>query len=245
MSQRNIREIPPEFAGSSTLLWKTHLWGGPRDHDFVRYLREAFPTLGDMADSKGWSSGQGYQVGGGDKNDASDILGLPLLQADEIGALTVDAEPRDFVTDPVMHRPRRTAIYRAPHIVIRKGFSSAPVAAYVDFDAAFTDDLFGFAGPHGDADDLKMVAGVLNSSLARYWFFMTSSSWGVEREQIHPNEYRALPIPTIKGLPRRYILDAASIAGLGRNGWQAAAGRSRVPGLRTSESRNRPHTRRS
>lgn len=221
VSQQNIREISPGLAGSSTLLWKTHLWGGSRDLDFVRHLREAFPTLGDMADSRGWSSGQGFQVRGGDENDASDILGLPLLQPDAIGPLTVDAERREFVTDPVMHRPRDPAIYRAPHVVIRKGFSSAPVTAFVDFDAAFTDDLFGVAGPYGDADDLKVVAGVLNSSLARYWFFMTSSSWGVEREQIHPNEFRALPIPNIEGLPRQIILDAASIAGGGRSGWQA------------------------
>ena len=166
-------------------------------------------------------SGQGYQVGGGDRNDASAIVGWRLLQPDEIGPLTVGAEARHVVTHPVMHRPRRTDIYRAPHIVIRKGFSSAPAAAYVGFDAAFTDDLFGIAGPPQDADDLKVVAGVLNSSLARYWFFMTSSSWGVEREQIHPSEYRAFPIQTIEGAPRHKILQVVSDADRGRSQWQA------------------------
>ena len=47
---------------------------------------------------------------------------------DAIGPLTVDAELRDVVTHRAMHRPRDPGIYRAPHIVVRKGFSRAPVA---------------------------------------------------------------------------------------------------------------------
>ena len=220
VSQQNIREIPPGLARSSALLWKTHLWGGPLDFEFVRHLQETIPSLGDLAGSRGWVSGQGYQVGGGGRNDATAILGWPRLQPDAIGPLTVDAELRDVVTHRVMHRPRDPGIYKAPHIVVRKGFSRAPVAAYVEFDAAFTDDLFGVAGPRRDADDLRVVAGVLNSSLARYWFFMTSSSWGVEREQILPNEIRSLPIQTIEGSRRRDILEAVSAAGRGGSEWQ-------------------------
>ncbi len=222
VSQQNIRDIPLGLAESSTTLWKSHLWGGPRDLEFVRHLQERIPSLGDLVRSKGWVSGEGYQVGGGDQNDASAILGWHRLVPDAVGALTVDTERGDVVEEAVMHRPRDKRLYEAPHIVMRKGFGEFPMGAYVDVDAAFKDDLFGISGPPADADDLRVVAGLLNSSLARYWFFMTSSSWGVEREQIHPNEYLAFPMQVIEGDLRRRILETTSTAARGGTGWHTS-----------------------
>lgn len=222
VSQQNIRELPLGLTTSSTSPWKTYLWGGPRDLELVRHLQEEVPSLGDLAKAKDWLTGEGYQVGGGDKNDASAIFGWRRLVPDAVGALTVDAERGDVVEEEVMHRPRDRRLYEAPYIVMRKGFGAFPMGAYVDVDAAFKDDLFGISGPPEDADDLRIVAGLLNSSLARYWFFMTSSSWGVEREQIHPNEYLAFPMQVIEGHLRRQILEAVSTAARGGTGWQAS-----------------------
>lgn len=219
--QQNIREIPPELAVSSTLLWKTYLWGGPRDLEFVRYLQESFPSLGGLAESRSWLSGQGYQANLGDKNDASAIYGWPSLDTGAVGALRVNSALIGVVEQRVMHRPRDERIYQAPHVLMQKGFSDVPVAAYVDFDAAFTEGLFGIAAPMEDADELRVVAGVLNSSVARYWYFMTSSSWGVEREQIHPGEYLSLPVPSIRGGLRRDVLRTVSTAAQGGTGWHA------------------------
>jgi hypothetical protein len=55
--------------------------------------------------------------------------------------------------------------------------------------------MFGLGGRERDARELQVISGLLNSSVARYWFFMTSTYWGVEREQIKLAEYLSLPIP--------------------------------------------------
>jgi hypothetical protein len=78
---------------------------------------------------------------------------------------------------------------------MRKGFSKTPMAAFVPYDASFTDGLFSLAGPPEHAQELAAVAVVLNSSVAHYWYLMTASSWGVEREQLHQREWLSLPLP--------------------------------------------------
>jgi hypothetical protein len=238
ISQENVREIPRALAQSSTIVWKTYLWGGPRDHALVSHLQETFSSLESVADGRGWIRGQGFQVSGGDQNDASEILGLPVLDTNSVEPLFVRQDSLDVVTESVMHRPRDPRIYRAPHVVLRKGFSDYPVSAFVDFDVAFTDGLYGIAGPSTDANEMRVVAGLLNSSLARYWFFMTSSSWGVEREQIQSNEFLSLPVPKVIGLERREILAAVKMARSRQAGWlrRLDAAVFRVYGLRRAET---------
>jgi hypothetical protein len=112
-----------------------------------------------------------------------------------------------------MHRPRNPELYRAPHVLMRKGFGSYPVSAFVNVDVAFTDGLFALAGDARDSQSLRVVAGLLNSSIAHYWFFMTSSSWGVEREQIQLREYLSLPIPPVTTDAQKAIVRAVQLAG--------------------------------
>ncbi len=80
---------------------------------------------------------------------------------------------------------------------MRKGFSKTPMAAFIPYDVVFTDGLFALAGPDDDAAALRAVSAVLNSSVATYRYLMTSSSWGVEREQLHQREWLSLPMPEL------------------------------------------------
>jgi hypothetical protein len=212
LSQDNIRQVPQSLAATSTTVWKAYLWGGPADLDLVTRLRETFPSLESIVRKNGWISGQGFQVRGGDQNDASEIVGMTLLPTSSIDALRLVSIPAETVTDTIMHRPRDPQLYRAPHVIMRKGFSDFPKSVFLNFDAAFTDGLFAVTGPAGDAQELRIISGLLNSSVARYWLFMTSSSWGVEREQIQLNEYLSLPIPHLSGDVQKEILRVVRLA---------------------------------
>jgi hypothetical protein len=214
VSQENIRHVSSAIAGTSTAVWKAYLWGGPADLDLITHLRESFPSLKVVADKNDWVSGQGFQVNGGDQNDASEILGMTLVSTSSVGSMQLTSAPTEVVTDAIMHRPRtqRLQIYKAPHVIMRKGFRDYPVSAFIDFDAAFTDGLFALAGSMRDAPELRLISGLLNSSVARYWFFMTSSSWGVEREQVQLSEYLSLPVPPVGRGDREEIISAVELA---------------------------------
>jgi len=51
------------------------------------------------------------------------------------------------------------------------------------------------SGPERDRNLLKAVVALLNSELAQYYFFLTSASWGVEREEIKAGEMKTIPFP--------------------------------------------------
>lgn len=195
ISQENIHSLR-QVTFHETGGLKPFLWGGEIDALLITHLRRSFRSLESWAKARGWTSGQGLQRGGGDKRDASSLVGLPLVASEDVGMLDVAWSNRVLETRTV-HRLRNPAIFSAPHVAMPKGFGQRPRAAFLDRDAVFTDSLFAISGPQSDTLTFRALATLLNSSVASYWYFMTSSSWGVEREQLHPREYMSLPIPAL------------------------------------------------
>lgn len=214
--QQNIQRITRARAWTDPSIWKTLLWGSPQDVTLITHLRESFATLGAHVQAHGWKDGAGYQrVRNGDRNDASHLHGLPQIATSTLHAMQAPKDLLPAVTEQELHRPRGKEIYRAPHVLMRKGFRKTPEAAFVPYDATFTDGLSAIAAGRGDEPLLRAISGVLSSSLARYWYLMTSSSWGVEREQLHHHEWLSLPLPA---------LDRATVATLGELAERAATG---------------------
>lgn len=221
--QQNIQMISRARAKSDPSIWKTLLWGGPKDLDLVSHLRQTFETLDSLARARGWHTGAGYQiVKNGDENEATHLHDLPHLATKALFAMNAPSENSlgAPVTASVMHRPRERAIYLAPHVLMRKGFSTTPMAAFIPYDASFTDGLFALAGPNEDAPALRAVAAVLNSSVAQYWYLMTASSWGVEREQLHQREWLSLPLPSLNAVAVTTLSDI--VEGAVGDSWRKA-----------------------
>jgi len=82
--------------------------------------------------------------------------------------------------------------YYAPHILIKQGLKNKRVcASYFREDCSFNSKVFGIY--HTDIYFLKALTCYFNSIFATYFLFLTSASWGVEREEIKVNELTALP----------------------------------------------------
>lgn len=209
VSQDDIHLVSQSLATSAPDIWKVLLWGSMRDWDLVARLRANFTALGDIAREHGWVHGQGFQVKGGDKNDASQLLGLPFVPTKSIHPFYVVPSP-ERVHDRVMHRPRDRRLYEAPHLLIRRGLvRGRPAAAFLAEAAAFNNGIFGIAAPRRDDQLLRLICAFINSSLGSYYQFMTSSSWGVEREFIEENEYLSMPVAVPGNAVLARILDAA------------------------------------
>jgi hypothetical protein len=159
-------------------------------------LRTDFPTLEKIADEHHWIRGQGYQVGGGDANDAAHLHDLPIIPTGAVLPLHIlDATLEPF-TLPTLHRPRNADLFKAPHVLVRRTITGGRIAAaLVEEDAVFPNGVIGISGPPDDRDLLATVAAVLSSSVSCYWQFMTSSSWGKERDFVELDEYMSLPMP--------------------------------------------------
>lgn len=59
---------------------------------------------------------------------------------------------------------------------------------------AYRDKITGIAGQPGEEQLLKWIVVYINSTLARYYHFLTSTSWAVERGTIPQGEYKRMPL---------------------------------------------------
>ena len=196
VTPEEVRTVDSRQAIARPDVWRTMLWGGPRDLELLDRLRGRFPSLDEVTRQQQWASGQGYQVGGGDANSAEDLHGLPIVETKFVHPLRILAPSgfEEFRRD-YLHRPRDPALYEGPHVLVRRTLVGGRLAAtLLDEDAVFPNGVIGFAGPSRDRTLLMTLAAAIVSSLGHYWHFMTSASWGVERDFVEVNEHAALPL---------------------------------------------------
>lgn len=195
VSQEDVHVVSRRRAMVTPDLWKTFLWGDAGDLELIENIRERFRTVGDIARQRGWAHGQGFQIEGGDENDASHLVGERFVPTEAVQSFVV-LDQRHSVKDSTMHRPRDPGLFKGPHVLIRRGLvAGRPAAALVRGDAAFNNGIFGIAGFKEDLPQLRLLEACINSSLGQYFLFMTSSSWGVERDFVEANEYLSIPLP--------------------------------------------------
>lgn len=212
VSQQDVKRVPLGLASAAPDLWKTLLWGSMDDYRLISRLRQGNRTLGQVADQRDWIHGQGFQIKGGDQNDASHLVGLPFVATKSVLPFRAAANASARVATSVMHRPRDPRLFAGPHVLIRRGLvNGRPAAALVLEPAAYNNGVFGVAAGERDIDLLRLLTGYVNSSLGHYYQFLTSSSWGVERDFIEENEHLTLPFAEPAEHLRRRVL--AAVAG--------------------------------
>lgn len=195
-------------------VWKQRFWASARDRrllDRLRLfsrLRDHIRQLREVAPNKPWTIAVGLQpVRDNDDPQRAKDVRLPsrlFIEAQNSSALALFLLKDDCRQLPTASFTVRsgsnidTTVFRAPHVLVAKGFTAA---AFADFDVSFQDFLRGIHGPSADRELLIFLAAYLNSTLAKYFLFHTSSNWAITRQQIHVDELLRLPFPLPSELP--------------------------------------------
>lgn len=183
--------LPKQQILKNHTIWKIAFVGTGRDFLLINHLDKNFPKIDYICEDLNWKYGEGFQLGGGDKNVNKDMAKMLNIPAKSIYPFHVNKEELQILDEETFHRPRDFDLYKAPHTLVRGG---QIYAAFIDYDAVFTHAVMSFSSPNPqDADLLKLLAAYLNSSLTLYYLFLTSSTWCIERTDIHLAEYRTLP----------------------------------------------------
>ena len=190
-----IRRFSRRQVASHPHIWKVALWGTPRDLTLVDDLCERFPSLHEVGQRRGWLIREGVTVNGESANRVPELAKMRYVPVSAVQPFRVSSGEEDRINREVFHRPGDVSVYRSPHVLIRAGVMASGVlaAAFLPDDAVFTDKVTGIAGPSEDADYLKVVCAYINSSLARYYLFLTASQWGVERDAVLLTEHKSFP----------------------------------------------------
>lgn len=187
-------------------IWKRMSWASSRDRRLLERL-VALPRLRDRVrqprekdSEKPWLIAEGFQpFGVNDPASSKKRLQLPsraFIAATSsylnLFLLPDDCETLRTQTVETRRMIRDTRIFRAPHVLVTKGFGSI---AFADFDVSFQHAVRGISGGAADKKLLIFLTAYLRSSLAQYFLFHTSSNWGVSRQEVHVEELLRLPFP--------------------------------------------------
>ena len=131
--------------------------------------------------------------------DARDLQGLELLQADDIEPFRIPNALSPFKL-PKAERPRSRDVYRAPILIVKETLSAGPraVVAVADRDLVFTNAYFGASMPIAHHQSAHLLAAILSSSLASWFFLMAASEFGIWKRRLLRHDVALLPTPDLK-----------------------------------------------
>ena len=188
-------------------LWKIYWWGGRRDEALIRSL-ERFPRLIDLPEeipNAQVTADIGFVEGKTGKKPSGwlkEFKELPIDYFESYGPLPVSCF-KD-VPSSVRRRGTRDA-YEGHRLLVRRGIpGTGKLTARLETRSfCFKHSIFAFRLAGFQSWQEKAILGIFWSSLARYYLFMTTGSWGMWHDELNMEIAGNLPIavpsnPTVK-----------------------------------------------
>ena len=182
-------------------LLKAATFGRHYDLLLLDQLRNRHETLEDQLGRLGSKLSQGLKLGNLSSGHHNKTLeGLPFLGKANIRHFAVEPDLPLFQAQPVEY-PRQPKIYRAPLLLVKKSLTleqgPRPVVSVTDRDTVFTEDYFGATVPRVHTASAHLLAAILNSALASWFFLMTSSTLGLWISRLYISDLNGFPVPDL------------------------------------------------
>ena len=135
----------------------------------------------------------------GSAHDATHLKGLRKLAGLHPFTVEIAGQFRDAKAE----RPRDRAVYEAPLLLVQefmrpvRGGGRAVVAVARD-DLVFGNAFNGASFPRQDVDLALLVAGILGSAFASWYFMMAASEFGIWKRRLLLADIRSLPAPDLR-----------------------------------------------
>ena len=174
--------------------WKEFWFGRSADRKFLNFLRR-HSRIKHYATRE--ESGQGFKVASKDK-DADSLQSFRALEIDKFSRYDslLFSDPPEKV-----HRFGIMGAYEGKRLLVKRGIEDKTVdkgrivARFEEEPFCFTNAINGIKLKSPEEWKYKTILGILWSSVARYFFFMTSSNWGLWHYEIHlDDELLQLPV---------------------------------------------------
>jgi type I restriction-modification system DNA methylase subunit len=185
----DLKYLPREECQKpDTKIWKVAMWGGMSDWELMErlckenkyykeYLNENNILYGSGLHSKENESRKTNIEGKFIDTSKIEKYYTPISQT-----ALIEKEFRSFKID----------IFKGSIAIIKESIANQSIlSSLFDYDVFYTESAHGFSSR--DTDKIKSIVVTFNSNLANYYFFLTSSSWGIERDKINLDEYLMFP----------------------------------------------------
>lgn len=185
--------------------WKTLWWGRLSDLDLIKKLKTNAP-LSDCIQDAEIVIKQGFTLGKGETNSIEKVSSMKHLS---LKNLVVYGNVDKFLSNEIpteMHRNFSSFdIFKGSRIIVKRGISNKGktrgeiVARFESEPFSFTTSVHCIKIEGADDSFMKGICAILLSSVAKYYFFLTCSGWGMWHDEIHLDELEQFPIPQLNG----------------------------------------------
>lgn len=187
----DVKSIPREIINANDIsTWKVGAWGNALAYRVLEKLR-TFRTLKQTFGEHRWISGRGCNA----DSKRPDFIPHAIINLDRIGRYAIESSASKPNVNGKAYRNNKPGLFNPPFIVMKECPDKDGVIAGISgSDAVSTTSTFVFNGM--DDTDMILLTAYLNSKLANTLLFLTSSSWGIERERlVLEDEVMQLPSP--------------------------------------------------
>lgn len=178
-------------------IWKIAMWGGMNDWELIKKLNDSFNTIKSFFEYSDIDYGVGFELSSPANKPNSEIIELPIHTPNNILKYYTPT-PTDRIDKVKFRRLGKTEAYQTSHILLNEGIKVIDhqlslLASFVDYKSAYSKGIVGIYSKNNDEDLLKLLTVYLNSDFIRYYAFLTTSSWGIERDVVKHKELFEAP----------------------------------------------------
>lgn len=203
-----IEIAPGDVATLPIASWKRHaglfkaaLVGRRPDLLLLDELWEKHRTLGARLAESGTRLNTGLILGNRSR-DATALQGLPFARNEAVAPFCLDLDALPAFDEGGVERPRQREVYRAPLLLVKEFMQGAPrpgaVVAVAEQDVLFTDSCYGASFSGTRPETPYLVAGILASALASWYFVMTGSTFGLWIQRLKLKDVATMPAPALE-----------------------------------------------
>lgn len=180
-----------------TNIWKIAMWGGLNDWELIQKLIYNTISISEFLKSKNLDYGVGFELSNPADKPNTEIEKLPIHTPKNIFKYYTP-KPKYRIKAEKYRRLGKLEAYRTSHVLINEGIKVydnqlSMIASYVDYPSAFSKGLIGVYSKNNDINLLKLLTIYLNSDFVRYYSFLMTSSWGIERDVVKYKELFRTP----------------------------------------------------
>ncbi len=182
-------------------LWKVLVYGSYLDFNFVRRIKNGFPSIKEIIGDKDkfiHSTGFHSRSKALDSpKDTSGIENIPFVKTNAIQSYFIDYEKVELLEKEKIDIIKDVKIYQAPMLLTRKGLDMNTLTVKNSIarkDIIFKDGITSIKPLNGnDISSLFDISAIFSSNLFAYYSINTFVSIGIEREQVQNYNRFSLP----------------------------------------------------
>lgn len=185
-------------------LWKILVYGSYLDFNFIKRLKEQYPSVKNtILSEKNVIEGTGIKYGRGSKDNSQRLIGEPFLDVFGLNTFYIDpAKISPFLSSEAkrVERIRDPRLFKSPMLLVREGLDMETLTAKCAVskkDVLFKDSITSIkAIDTSDVEVLENIAGIYSTSLFSYYAVNMFASIGIERERA--KNYNKYSLPYLK-----------------------------------------------